>query len=101
VFGITLAAADGHITWPTVTTAPWLALIGVTGVAAHWCLTSALRLAPASFVMPIDFTRLPLMAVAGAMLYGESIEVLVFAGAALILLANWINLRGETRKPQS
>jgi drug/metabolite transporter (DMT)-like permease len=97
-FGAVLAAWDGQITWPTSTTAPWLFVIGVTGVLAHLCLTSALRLAPASFVMPIDFTRLPLLAIAGALLYQESLEALLFIGAALIVLANWINIRSETRK---
>lgn len=98
VFGAVLAAWDGQITWPTTATAPWLAVIGVTGVLAHLCLTSALRLAPATFVMPIDFTRLPLMALAGALLYQEQIEALLFVGAGLILFANWINIRAETRK---
>ncbi|RGP37967.1 DMT family transporter [Pseudotabrizicola alkalilacus] len=98
VFGTVLAAMDGHITWPTAATAPWLALIGVTGLVAHLCLTSALRLAPATFVMPVDFIRLPLMAFAGALLYQEQLEPLLFAGAALILFANWINIRSETRK---
>ncbi|MDO9638617.1 MAG: DMT family transporter [Pseudotabrizicola sp.] len=97
-FGAVLAAWDGQITWPTTATAPWLAVIGVTGLLAHLCLTSALRLAPATFVMPIDFTRLPLMALAGALLYNEQLEALLFAGAALILFANWINIRSETRK---
>lgn len=99
VFGATLAAWDGQIAWPTAATAPWLVVIGVTGVLAHLCLTSALRMAPATFVMPIDFTRLPLMALAGALLYQEQIEALLFVGAALILFANWINIRAETRKP--
>ena len=99
-FGAVLAGWDGQVQWPTASTAPWLALIGLTGVVAHLCLTSALRLAPATFVMPIDFTRLPLLAAAGALLYGENIESLLFVGAALILLANWINIRAETRKRQ-
>lgn len=98
VFGAVLAGMDGTVTWPTAATAPWLGVIGVTGVLAHLCLTSALRLAPATFVMPIDFIRLPLMAVAGAVLYQEQLEILLFAGAALILFANWINIRAETRK---
>jgi len=38
------------------------------------------------------------MALAGALLYAEALEPLLFAGAALIVLANWINIRAETRK---
>jgi drug/metabolite transporter (DMT)-like permease len=80
VFGAALALWDGVVRWPTAASWPWLVLIGVTGVVAHFCLTSALRLAPASFVMPIDFARLPLIAVAGAVLYGEAIDAAVLAG---------------------
>lgn len=98
VMGATLAAWDGRINWPTLTTAPWLFLIGCAGVLAHLCLTSALRLAPATFVMPIDFVRLPLIALIGAAFYAEPIEAAIFAGAALIVLGNWINIRAETRK---
>ncbi len=99
VMGTTLAAWDGHINWPTAVTTPWLLLIGCAGVLAHLCLTSALRLAPATFVMPIDFARLPLIALIGALFYAEPIKALVFAGAALIVLGNWVNIRAETRKP--
>ncbi len=98
VMGATLAAWDGEVNWPTAVSGPWLALIGVAGVLAHLCLTSALRLAPATFVMPIDFARLPLIALIGALFYNEQIEAMLFAGAALIVLGNWINIRGETRK---
>lgn len=97
VFGCVLAAWDGKITWPTTATLPWLGLIGCAGVFAHLCLTSALRLAPATFVMPIDFARLPLIAVIGALFYDEPVEALLFLGAALIFLGNLINIRAQTR----
>ena len=98
VMGATLAAWDGQINWPTATTAPWLLLIGCAGVLAHLCLTSALRLAPATFVMPIDFARLPLIALIGAAFYAEPLDTLIFLGAALIAFGNWINIRAETAK---
>jgi drug/metabolite transporter (DMT)-like permease len=96
VFGSVLACWDGQVTWPTRATLPWLILIGVAGVFAHLCLTSALRLAPASFVMPFDFVRLPLIALIGALFYDEPVEALIFAGAALIFFGNWINIRSQT-----
>ncbi len=92
VFGILLAGYDGDVTWPTMQTLPWLALIGLTGVTAHLSLTSALSLAPASYVMPIDFIRLPLIAVVGAVAYSEAIDPFVIAGGAIIFAGNWINL---------
>jgi drug/metabolite transporter (DMT)-like permease len=97
VFGAAMALWDGVVRWPTAASGPWLVLIGVTGVVAHFCLTSALRLAPASFVMPIDFARLPLIAVAGAVLYGERVDAAVLVGAAIIFAGNYLNVWAETR----
>jgi len=72
-------------------------LIGLSGLAAHFCLTTALSLAPAAVVTPIDFARLPLIAVIGALFYAEPIDSSVIIGGALILAANWLNLtRGQT-----
>ena len=95
--GLGCAALDGHIALPTAQTLPWLALIGVCGLLAHSCLTTALSLAPASFVLPIDFIRLPVIAVVGVVLYAEPVDILVFAGAVIIFLGNWVSLRAETR----
>lgn len=94
-FGLILALADGQTAWPTLRTLPWLVLIGVAGIGAHFCLTRALSLAPASIVAPIDFARLPLIALIGALFYDEPLVASVFIGGAIILLANWINIRGE------
>lgn len=95
--GLSFASLDGHVTLPTAQTLPWLALIGICGVAAHLCLTTALSLAPASFVLPIDFIRLPVIVIVGMALYDEPVDVLVLAGAAVIFCGNWINIRAETR----
>jgi drug/metabolite transporter (DMT)-like permease len=95
VFGILAATYDGQVNWPTAETLPWLGLIGVCGVLAHLSLTSALTLAPASFVMPIDFIRLPLIAVIGAMAYGEPIDPYVLIGGLVIFSGIWLSIRGE------
>lgn len=97
VFGLAAAGYDGVVTWPTAQTLPWLFLIGVAGLVAHFSLTSALRLAPASFVIPIDFVRLPLIAVIGALAYDETLDPYVLGGGALIFLGIWISMRAELR----
>ncbi|MEL7346542.1 MAG: DMT family transporter [Pseudomonadota bacterium] len=76
--------------------APWMLLVGICGLTAHFALTSALMLIPASAVAPMEFARLPVIAVAGALLYGEPLEVAVFVGAAVILAANMINFRARS-----
>lgn len=96
-FGTVAMLADGEVALPTLATLPWLVLIGIAGVTAHLCLTSALSLAPASMVVPIDFARLPLIAVIGAVFYSEPFEATLFLGAGLIFLGIWINLRGQRR----
>lgn len=92
VFGLICAGFDADIAVPVTASLPWLLLLGLAGLAAHFCLTKALSLAPAAVVTPIDFARLPLIAVIGAIFYDEDIEIYVVIGGVLILAANWLNL---------
>ncbi|WP_439142172.1 DMT family transporter [Pseudooctadecabacter sp.] len=97
VFGLVAAGFDGDIALPSAASVPWLILIGCAGLLAHFCLTTALSLAPASIVMPIDFIRLPVIAIVAAQVYGEPLQWAVFAGAALIFSANYLNIRFGNR----
>ncbi len=97
LFGLLTAGWDGDIALPGPASAPGLAVIAVGGLVAHFCLTRALALAPASVVIPIDFARLPLIALIGALLYDEQLAVSFLVGAALIIGGNFLNLRtGQT-----
>ena len=98
-FGLATALWDGSMTLPDAQTLPWLMVIGVAGVVAHLSLTTALTLAPASAVVPVDFLRLPLVAVIGAWLYAEALDPMVFLGAGVIFAGIWINLRTDLRRP--
>jgi drug/metabolite transporter (DMT)-like permease len=98
VFGLVTAGWDGDIALPSGQIMPWLLVIGVAGLVAHLCLTQALRVAPASVVVPMDFVRLPAIAVVGMLLYGEPLEPWVFLGAAVIFAANYLNIWNETRR---
>lgn len=97
VFGLITAGADGNIALPTAGTMPFLLVIGFGGLLAHLCLTQALALAPATVVIPIDFARLPLIALVGALVYDERLALSLFAGAGLIIVANTMNLRAAAR----
>ncbi len=92
VFGLICAGYDGDIAVPSLAGLPWVVLIGCAGLLAHFCLTTALSIAPASLVMPIDFVRLPVIAVVGMAFYNEPLDTLVFVGAALIFAANYLNI---------
>ncbi|NRB05206.1 MAG: DMT family transporter [Rhodobacteraceae bacterium] len=97
VMGLATAGYDGQITLPTLHTLPFLLLIGFAGLCAHFCLTVALSIAPASVVTPIDFARLPVIAVIGALFYAEPLDAFVMAGAVLIFSGNYLNIWRETR----
>ncbi len=97
VMGLVCAGFDGDIALPSAEAVPGVIVIGVAGLCAHYCLTTALGLAPASVVMPIDFTRLPVIAIVGMLLYAEPLDPWVLLGAALIFAANYANILRETR----
>lgn len=78
---------------------PAVIAIGVSGLASHYCLTRAFRVGDAGVVVPLDFMRIPLIAVIGWWLYGEPLDVYVFVGAGLIVTGILWNLRSEARRP--
>jgi len=98
LFGLITAGFDGDIALPTAQTLPYLFLVGCAGLLAHFCLTTALSIAPATVVVPIDFARLPVIAIVAMILYSEPLELWVFVGAGLIFAANYLNIWNETRK---
>ncbi len=90
--------------WPLVggTSTPpavwgWVAVIGIAGLTAHFGLTRAFKLADAIVVAPMDFLRLPLIALIGAVVYGEALRPGLVVGAAIVVLGNAINLAAEAR----
>jgi len=92
---LALVPALSHWVAPPPAVWPWLLVVGVTGISAHYCMTRALRLADATVVVPMDFLRLPLAAFAGFLFYGEKLDWLVLAGAAVMLVGNLVNILGE------
>ncbi|WP_108814186.1 DMT family transporter [Loktanella sp. Alg231-35] len=98
VFGLICAGYDGDLAIPSLAALPWVVVIGCAGLLAHFCLTNALRIAPASVVMPIDFARLPTIAVVGMLLYAEPLDPWIFVGAALIFAANYLNISNAIRR---
>jgi drug/metabolite transporter (DMT)-like permease len=94
---LALAAALPQWVAPPPATLPWMVVMGVGSYTAHYCMTRAFKLADATIVVPIDFARLPLIAVVGALFYREPIDALIFVGAAVIFAGTYACLRRETR----
>jgi len=82
-----------HWVWPSSVAWPWVAVVALCALSAHYGLTRAFKLADASVVAPMDFVRLPLIAIIGFVLYGERVDVWVFVGAGIVCAGTWLNLR--------
>jgi drug/metabolite transporter (DMT)-like permease len=95
IFGLVCAGYDGDIALPAASSVPWVALIGVCGLLAHFCITRALQLAPATVVTPVDFCRLPIIAFIGYYFYNEAIDAYIIGGAIMIFAANYLNIWSE------
>jgi drug/metabolite transporter (DMT)-like permease len=76
---------------------PWIIAVGASGLGAHFCLTRALRAADATLVVPIDFLRLPLIAVIGMAFYSEPLELTTLLGAAVIFCGTYYSIRRASR----
>jgi drug/metabolite transporter (DMT)-like permease len=74
---------------------PALLGIGTSGLLSHYALTNAFRAGDATIVVPLDFVRIPLIALVGWLVYGEPLDPFVFLGAALIVAGIVWNLRDE------
>jgi drug/metabolite transporter (DMT)-like permease len=92
---ITMGAAAPQWVMPPLIDLPWIIAIGCGSFAAHYSMTRAMKLADATVVTPIDFLRLPLIAVVGAMFYDEAFDPMVLVGAAVIFAGTYYSLSRE------
>ena len=76
----------------------WVVVVAVCGLTAHFSLTTAYRYADVTVAAPVDFLRLPVIAIIGAALYNEAIDMFVVIGGGLVFLGNFLNLRAEAKR---
>jgi drug/metabolite transporter (DMT)-like permease len=90
-----IGAIPAAMVWqaPPASVWPWLFVIAFCGTYSHFCMTHALRHADATTVVPIDFLRVPLTAIAAWLVFGERFDVYAVIGAAVILGGNLLNLK--------
>jgi drug/metabolite transporter (DMT)-like permease len=96
-FPLALAGSDLHVflhlkAWDIL---PLLG-VAIAGTSAHYCLSNAFRAGDATLVVPLDFMRIPLIAVVGWALYGERLDLFVLLGALIIVSGVLWNLRAES-----
>ena len=78
----------------------WLIVVSVMALSAHFCMSRALSLADATVVVPIDFLRLPLIALVGYLLYDEKLEWAVVIGSVVMFSGIYLNLKSDTGKQE-
>ena len=74
--------------------------VGTAGLTSHYCLSNAFRSGDATLVVPLDFMRIPLIAVVGWAFYGERLDIFVLLGALIIVSGVLWNLRSEVARTQ-
>ncbi len=74
--------------------------VGIAGLTSHYCLSNAFRSGDATLVVPLDFMRIPLIAVVGWAFYGEQLDIFVLLGALIIVAGVLWNLRSEVARAQ-
>jgi len=98
-----IGAIPAAVVWQTPPAAawPWLAVIAVCGTYSHFCMAHALRHADTTTVVPLDFLRVPLTAIAAWLVFAERFDVFTIIGAAVILGGNLLNLKRGTASLRS
>jgi drug/metabolite transporter (DMT)-like permease len=74
--------------WPYGIVWLWVIAAGVLGTGGHMLWTRALKLGDVSALTPISFMQLPVVALAGWLLFQERLDRWTVIGAAVIFAAN-------------
>ena len=78
--------------WPSAQTWGWVVVVAFCGTYSHYCFARAMQHADTTVVVPMDFLRVPLTALAGWLVYSEQVDLLTGVGVLLILTGNALNL---------
>jgi drug/metabolite transporter (DMT)-like permease len=89
LFGTLFALPFAILDWatPSAPQLGWLALGAIAAATAQYCVARAAVLGKATLITPIDFIQLPLAAIVGLAVFGESLDLLTIVGSVVIVLA--------------
>ncbi|MCX5513707.1 DMT family transporter [Kaistia algarum] len=95
IAGLILAPLD----WvtPTLTDFGLLSMVGIAAMIAAFCVNRSLKLAPASVVVPYQYTMLLWAVVFGYIFFGDHPELHVLVGAAIVVASGLYILIQERR----
>jgi drug/metabolite transporter (DMT)-like permease len=96
VFALVLVGGDAAM--PDPSEMPWIVVVAISGLTAHYCMARSVAIADASVVMPISFLSLPFMAVVGLIFYDEGLDPFTLVGGGLILAATYLNIIWSRRR---
>jgi len=82
-------------TTPTLVQLGWMALVGTMETYNQRCIARAYRKGDAIIVTGLQYTRLPVAALAGFLIFSELPDLWIWVGAAVIAVAATILARGE------
>ena len=94
----TLLFSTGSIQVPSPENLALIVFITAGVMTAHYCMARAFQLAEIIAVVPLEYLRLPMIAIVGALFYSEAIDVATVVGGLAILVGNYLNVRMSSRK---
>jgi drug/metabolite transporter (DMT)-like permease len=80
---------------------PWILMLGVSGMIAHYCMSRALALADTSVCFPLDFLRLPFIALIAWLAWGETFSPWTVVGAAIIVGSQYYAIMKESGRARN
>ena len=78
-----------------------LGVMALSGWAAHFCQARSFEQADMSSVLPFDFLRLPIAALMGWILFGETSDAWMWLGACVIFASGYYTTVAERRKARA
>lgn len=93
-----LLLSSGNYKMPELTTLLLIVFITAGVMCAHYCMARAFQMAELVTVVPMEYIRLPLIAVVGFLIYSEPIDIPTVIGSIAILAGNYLNVRMTARE---
>lgn len=88
----------GKLNFLTLEDLPLIIVLTATSLLAHLSLSSALKKSDASIILPIDYIRLPLIALVGWYYYDEVMTYNIIIGSSLIIIGTILFLRKDFKE---